>query len=335
MSSISSLTELFEGLSGLRALIVGDVMIDSYIWGRVERISPEAPVPVVTVTRREKRLGGAANVALNVQALGATPVLCTLVGDDPEGQNFRELLQKRGLTEEGVYMSPDRPTTTKERVLSGSQQMIRVDHESTTPLNQVEREALMSRATKLISTCDVVIFEDYDKGCLDEGIIGDIVSVAKEHGIPTVVDPKKKNFMAYRGVSLFKPNLKELKEGLKIDFDHGDRQKLGDAITLLSQKLDAEHTLVTLSEKGVAIYHRDTGLHFMPAHVRDISDVSGAGDTVVSIAALALALGLPVRMIAGLSNLGGGLVCEHLGVVPIDKSRLFEEARRCKLHEEL
>jgi rfaE bifunctional protein kinase chain/domain len=274
-------------------------------------------------------------VALNVQALGATPILCTLIGDDPEGQAFRELLQKRKLSDEGVVTSMERPTTTKERILSGSQQMLRVDNESTRSLSQAEYEAIRKKADKLIGSCDVVIFEDYDKGCLDEIIIRDIVAMAKERGIPTVVDPKKKNFMSYHGVSLFKPNLKELKEGLKIDFDNGDRQKLGEAIELLSEKLGSEHTLVTLSEKGVAIHHREKGLHFMPAHVRDISDVSGAGDTVVSIAALTLALRLPLRMIAGLSNLGGGLVCEHLGVVPIDKSKLFEEARRCKLYEEL
>lgn len=335
MHTISSLEELFEGLTGLRALIIGDVMIDSYIWGRVERISPEAPVPVVTVTRREKRLGGAANVALNVQALGATPVLCAPVGDDAEGDIFKGLLRKRSLTDEGIIISSHRPTTMKERILSGSQQMLRVDNESEKTLNDEEQQALKERISSLITSCDVLIFEDYDKGCLNEDIIAYTVELARRHSIPTVVDPKKKNFMAYKGVSLFKPNLKELKEGLKIDFDQGNREQLGEAINLLAEKLGSDHTLVTLSEKGVAIHHKESGLHFLPAHVRDISDVSGAGDTVVSIAALGLALGLPVRMIAALSNLGGGLVCEHLGVVPIDKSKLFEEAMRCKLHEEL
>ncbi|MFA0961358.1 bifunctional heptose 7-phosphate kinase/heptose 1-phosphate adenyltransferase [Roseivirga sp. BDSF3-8] len=335
MDRVSSLEELFERLNGLRALIIGDVMIDSYIWGKVERISPEAPVPVVTVTRREKRLGGAANVALNVQALGATPVLCALVGDDTEGQEFRGLLADNGLTDEGIITSQARPTTMKERVLSGSQQMLRVDNESDKNLDGTEQAALLHRIQKLLGDCDVVIFEDYDKGCLNATVIEETVKLAGEKGIPTVVDPKKRNFMAYRGVSLFKPNLKELKEGLKIEFDHGDRTRLGEAIKTLADKIQAQHTLVTLSEKGVAINHREEGLHFLPAHVRDISDVSGAGDTVVSIASLALALNLPVRMIAALSNLGGGLVCEHLGVVPINKSRLFDEARRCKLHEEL
>ncbi|WP_017732780.1 bifunctional heptose 7-phosphate kinase/heptose 1-phosphate adenyltransferase [Nafulsella turpanensis] len=326
-----SLQEIFDSFNSLTALIIGDVMVDAYIWGKVERISPEAPVPVVQVTKREKRLGGAANVALNVQALGATPILCTLIGEDSYADEFAWLLKNRGLSEEGIIRSPRRMTTCKERVLSGSQHILRVDSESDSLLHEEDEKALLERISRLLPQADVVIFEDYDKGVLNENLIQEVIALARTNGIPTVVDPKKRNFFAYRGASLFKPNLKELREGLKLDFEKHDQQAIEQAVKQLKEILQLPTALITLSERGIYIDAPEEH-HLLPAHVRSISDVSGAGDTVVSIAALAQALGLPPRLLADLANLGGGLVCEHLGVVPVDKARLYQEALKNELH---
>jgi rfaE bifunctional protein kinase chain/domain len=326
-----SLEEIFESFNSLTALIIGDVMVDAYIWGKVERISPEAPVPVVQVTKREKRLGGAANVALNIQAMGATPILCTLIGDDAHGDEFIQLLRKREINEEGIVRSPQRITTCKERVLSGSQHILRVDSENDQPLQPQDEEALFSRIEALLSKADVVVFEDYDKGVLSEPLIQRIITLARQRKIPTVVDPKKRNFFAYTGATLFKPNLKELREGLKLDFNKDDQPAIEEAVNILKEKLQLQTALITLSERGIYI-DAPNEHYLLPAHIRSISDVSGAGDTVVSIAALAQALQLPARLLAALSNLGGGLVCEHLGVVPVNKSLLYQEALKNELH---
>lgn len=326
----TSLENVFESFNDLTALIIGDVMVDAYIWGKVDRISPEAPVPVVQVTKREKRLGGAANVALNVQAMGARPILCTVIGNDANADEFKALLEKRNISSEGVVCSDSRITTCKERVLSASQHILRVDSELDHPLTAQDNHLLLQKIQQLAPKADVIIFEDYDKGVLGEDLIRETISLARKLKIPTVVDPKKRNFFCYKGASLFKPNLKELREGLKLDFDKNDQAAIEQAVHVLKENLQLDTALVTLSERGIYIDSSE-GHFLLPAHVRSISDVSGAGDTVVSIAALTLALNLSPRFIAALSNLGGGLVCEHLGVVPIDKSRLYEEALKNEL----
>lgn len=322
-----SLEEIFDKFSGLKALIVGDVMIDSYIWGKVERISPEAPVPVISITNKELRLGGAANVAKNISALGATPLLCSVVGDDHDGKSLLDLMQTRGMDIRGVVLSDDRMTTVKERMLSSSQQLLRIDKETTKPLNKKDKASLLVRIEQLMPEADVVIFEDYDKGVLDKKSIKAIIELAQKRGIPTAVDPKKRNFMSYENVTLFKPNLKEIKEGLKLDFSNDDEIAISEASQMLRRKMAVDKVFITRSEYGVYI-SSNQHQHFVPAHVRSISDVSGAGDTVISTASLCLALGLPDNFIAELSNLAGGLVCEHLGVVSIDKAELLVEAKK-------
>lgn len=319
--------DIFEGFAKLRVLVVGDVMLDSYVWGKVERISPEAPVPVVNVGRREYRLGGAGNVLLNVQALGAEAIACTVIGSDGPGDILENQLTERNLSCEGLIRSNDRITTIKERIIAGSQQVVRIDTETDEQISDAERTQLVDKAKALIPSCQVVIFEDYDKGVLSPEAIADITSFANQHDVPTVVDPKKRNFLAYREVTLFKPNLKELREGLKVDFDVRDAAALQAVVQQLTKKLGAAGALITLSEHGVYIDYQNQTCH-LPAHVRSITDVSGAGDTVISIAACCVALGLPPRTIAALSNLGGGLVCEQIGVVPIDRKLLREEALR-------
>lgn len=325
----SSLPQVFQSFNNLSVLIIGDVMLDSYIWGAVERISPEAPVPVVTVRKKDFRLGGAGNVALNIQSLGAKPILCALIGDDDDGKKLLQRLTDLGISKEGIVVSKDRPTTVKTRVIASHQHVVRVDEESEMPANKDEEKAILDRIEKLLPQCQVVIFEDYDKGVINTDIISCSVRLAQQHGIPTVVDPKRRNFLGYKNVTLFKPNLKELREGLKTDIDAGNPSQVEKAVESLKQKLNAGGVMVTLSEHGVYIDLDNQKLK-LPAHTREIADVSGAGDTVVSIAALCMALKLSPSWVAGLSNLGGGLVCQHVGVVPIDKEELIREASKEK-----
>jgi rfaE bifunctional protein kinase chain/domain len=328
--SYTSLEEIFEAFNQLKVLVIGDVMIDSYLWGKVERISPEAPVPILNVQKRETRLGGAANVALNIQALGAKPVLCSVIGNDLDGNNLLKLLEENDLSKEGIVLSEERITTIKHRVISGSHHMLRVDQETDKEITGNEKKKLIEKIDSLLKDADVVIFEDYDKGVLNEEVISIVIAKAKEKNIPTVVDPKKRNFLHYKGASLFKPNKKEMKEGLKIDSDLNDLKDIEKSVQLLKEQMLLEAVLITLSENGVYIQSEKEKIH-LPAHIRKISDVSGAGDTVVSTAALCLALGLSSKLIAALSNLSGGLVCEQVGVVPIVKGKLLEEAKKEKI----
>jgi len=315
----------FDDFTSLNVLIIGDVMLDSYIWGAVERISPEAPVPIVTVKKKDYRLGGAANVALNIASLGAKPILCALIGDDDDGRKLLQRLEEGGISKEGIVVSTHRPTTVKTRIIASAQHVVRVDEESDRVVDLAEEGEIMSRIAKLLPACKVVIFEDYDKGVLNASIIAKTVALAKKNGIPTVVDPKKRNFLFYNGVTLFKPNLKELREGLKIDVEAAKLSSVEDAVAQLKEKLNCSGVMLTLSEHGVYIDFQQEKVK-LPAHAREIADVSGAGDTVVSIAALAVALQLSPKQVAALSNLGGGLVCQHVGVVPINKDELLSEA---------
>lgn len=320
---------LFSGFSKLKALVVGDVMIDAYYWGKVDRISPEAPVPIVQITERENRLGGAANVALNVMSLGATPVICAVIGDDEKADLFDSLLKKRGFTDAGIVRSNERPTTVKTRIISSGHHLLRVDEESTRALSTSEENAFIENCSKLINAgdIDVVIFEDYNKGVLTERVIEELGQAARKAGIPVTVDPKKENFFNYHGVSLFKPNFKELVEGVKMDIDRNDDNGILAALEKMEGQLKNFISLVTLSERGVIVKWNDRAM-LIPAHQREILDVSGAGDTVISVASLVLAQNGRPEAIAVLSNLAGGLVCEKVGVVPIDKDLLEHEARK-------
>lgn len=320
---------IVDDLRGLKVLVIGDVMVDSYLWGHVGRISPEAPVPVVQVTERSARLGGAANVALNVHALGAEPYVLSITGNDPDADRLAGLFHQVGLTSEGLLRSPGRRTTVKTRVISGHQHIVRVDEESEEDLDRQEEDLLLAKARELLGSggFSVVIFEDYDKGVLTERVIEGVIAAAGAAKVPVAVDPKKRNFFAYKGVQLFKPNMKELREGLKLEIANGDRDALRAAVRQLEDRLGNELSLVTLSEHGVYV-HKAAEEHFLPAHHRSIADVSGAGDTVISVAALALASGASPRTIAALANLAGGLVCESVGVVPIDRERLKTEWAR-------
>ncbi|MGV3706654.1 MAG: bifunctional heptose 7-phosphate kinase/heptose 1-phosphate adenyltransferase [Arcticibacter sp.] len=321
--------DVFSKFDTLNILIIGDVMMDSYLWGAVERISPEAPVPIISVKKRENRLGGAANVALNVQSLGATPLICSVIGNDGEGQAFLHLLEEHQLSAEGMIVAEGRPTTVKTRVIGQNQQMLRIDEETDALLHPSLRDELFGRIIGILQSTEIhaIIFEDYDKGVISEDLIFAVVAEAKARQIITVVDPKKRNFLHYKDVTLFKPNLKELREGLKMEIDMRQSESLEAAARELQQALRADHIMVTLSELGVFMQsasHRE----IIPAHIRKIADVSGAGDTVIATAAVCMAGGLDVFKTAAVANLAGGLVCEHVGVVSIDKDTLLKEAQK-------
>ncbi len=319
------MNHIFEKFSSFNILIIGDVMIDTYLWGNVERISPEAPVPIVSVTKKENRLGGAANVALNIQSLGAKPIICSVIGDDIEGDEFLNLLQKQQLSAEGILRVKNRPTTVKTRIIAHNQQIVRVDAEKDENISSETTQLLFHKIKDIIAgkTIHAIIFEDYDKGLITGELIRQAVELANQKQIITIVDPKKRNFLYYKNVTLFKPNLKELREGLKTDIDPDDQNQLEKAVAVLQKQLNIETVMITLSEKGVYVSSgKDKTL--IPAHVRTIADVSGAGDTVVATAALCLAAGLNTLQTASVANLAGGLVCEYAGVVAINKAQLQE-----------
>ena len=327
----SQINDLFDEFDGKKVMIVGDVMIDAYLWGKVDRISPEAPVPVVSVKKRENLLGGAANVALNIKALGAVPLLCSVVGNDIRGEEFAALLQSDGISQDCIIRSPERITTTKFRIIGNKAQMLRVDEEIDSELSTTEEGMLLSGIQGIFDrhNVGVVILQDYNKGVLTRNVINEVNAMASSRGIPVVVDPKKKNFDAYQGIDLFKPNLKELCEGLKIEIDLRDIEKIRQAVALWQQKQAISIVMVTLSEAGLFIRDNSDGEtveYHIPAHLRNITDVSGAGDTVISVASLCRAAKAPSFLMASLSNLAGGLVCEHVGVVPVDRNRLMKEA---------
>lgn len=321
-----SAESLFKQFRDQRVLVIGDVMLDAYLWGRVDRISPEAPVPVVAVSQRSSKLGGAANVAINLKSLGAEPHLCAVIGNDPRGVELVQLMGEEGLDCSGMLSSSDRCTTTKFRIFGNNTQMLRVDEEVTDHLNERDRRDFLHTILQKIesSTWDVIIFQDYDKGLLDAEVIRRVLLMASERGIPVAVDPKRRNFSYYHGVALFKPNLKELSEGFGGQFDPGNPEQFREAVQRLHDEQRISMVLVTLSSEGVYISHQGISTQW-PAHIRQVADVSGAGDTVISVAALGLACGLQADQLAALGNLAGGLVCEEVGVAPISRDKLLNE----------
>ncbi len=310
-------------------MVIGDVMIDAYIWGKVSRISPEAPVPIINISKRDARPGGAANVALNLRAMGAKTHMIAVIGDDLQGVEFLELMKNEQINIDGVVKDQTRSTTVKTRIISQGQQMLRVDEEQSHYINPKVAEEILQNVAKAISSekIDAIVLEDYNKGLLSEALIQDIIKLARKNAVPVTVDPKKENFFSYKGATLFKPNLKELVEGLKIELDPSNEQEVLHALEVLRGQMNLNQAMVTLSEHGVQCLADDyTGR--IPAHRREISDVSGAGDTVIAVATLCLAKKLPSNFMCELANLAGGLVCEEIGVVPIKKEKLLSEAIR-------
>jgi len=327
-----NIEQVFSKFSELNVLIIGDAMVDSYLWGKVDRISPEAPIPIVTVTKQENRLGGAGNVSLNIQALGATPILVSIIGDDEKGRIFTELMVENHLTNEGIFIDETRMTTVKTRIISGGQQISRVDQEVSSLIDHEFEERIFGRIQNIIETkhIDIIIFVDYDKGLITKWLIKNTIELAKTKNILTVADPKSRNFSNYQQVDLFKPNFKEFRDGLNLQIEKTNMEELKKVSENFKKDNQIGLLFITLSELGVFLTN-GVKQNYYPAEVRDIADVSGAGDTVVAAASLCLAAGLPIPFMAQLSNLAGGLVCEKLGVVPIDLEQLKKEAKKIQL----
>lgn len=324
---------MLRKLEHQRVIIVGDVMIDRYLLGSVTRISPEAPVPVVLHRSTDDRLGGAANVALNVKALGGVPLLCSVVGHDKDGELLQhDVMSRFGISSEGLVNSPTRRTTVKTRILGNNQQVLRIDQEDLHELDDQEAELLIHRVIKLMDEqpVQVIILQDYNKGVMTPDVISLLIAEARKRGIFIAVDPKKNYFLNYRNVDLFKPNLKEIRDAVesspdkfKVDVSLESLQRAAD---FLRHALNHRLTMITLSEHGLFMEGGELNRgKIFPTHTRNIADVSGAGDTVISIASMALAAGFPMDDVALLSNLAGGQVCESPGVVPVRRDILMRE----------
>ncbi len=321
--------KLFTGFPNIKAGVIGDVMLDIYWWGHVERISPEAPVPVVALDKKEHRIGGAGNVALNLAALGAHTSILSVMGNDENGSALIELFNEHRINTAYVSQQLSRITTAKTRIISRNQQMMRLDAEITKDLSTDDENALIEKVRQYIlnEQPQVIIFEDYNKGVLTERVIKEVTALCKQHDVITTVDPKRKNFFSYEGVDIFKPNLKEVKDGLNLLIDEVNLTTLNDIHQQLQKKLGHSISFITLSEKGV-FYQENSTSKIIPSHLRNIADVSGAGDTVIAVASLIYAATKRIDLMAEVANIAGGLVCEEVGTAAVDKNRLLHE---CKL----
>ncbi|MEO0472029.1 MAG: bifunctional ADP-heptose synthase [Bacteroidota bacterium] len=316
------LEHFLQACTSLRIMVIGDLMVDRYLWGHVSRISPEAPVPVVDITSEENRLGGAANVALNLRELGAQVVLAGLLGDDEMGEALRSMSEGKGFDCDLLRVDPDRRTTVKIRVLGNRQQMLRLDKEDRHILSEELKQRFIESILKKVPEVDAIIFQDYDKGCLSEDLVQAVIQRANQQGIPSFVDPKKDRFFAFEHATFFKPNLRELNDGLGLQLEGSDLQAIQQAMLALKKKMPHQQCLITLSAHGMLLRNAQDQFTHFPAHPRSIADVSGAGDTVISVLALGIAAGLPATEAVRIANLAGGLVCEEAGVVPIRPDRL-------------
>jgi rfaE bifunctional protein kinase chain/domain len=326
---MTGFNSLFGEFGKIKAGVIGDIMLDTYWWGHVERISPEAPVPVVSLDRKEYRIGGAGNVALNLVSLGAKVATFSTIGADEEGKVLEGLLRKEGIDTKYLLESNTRITTNKARIMGRNQQMLRLDSESTKDLSPEDEDQLLAHVATYIQEekPQVMVFEDYNKGVLTPRVIREVIALCAKAGIVTSVDPKRKNFFSYQGVTIFKPNLKEVKEGLNLLLDDVKLPVLQSIHHQLGQQLHHTISFITLSEKGV-FYQQDNQSAVIASHLRNIADVSGAGDTVIAVASLVYAVTKDIRMMAEIANIAGGLVCEEVGTAAIDKDRLLSE---CKL----
>jgi len=321
--------KLFQDIKQLKVAVIGDIMLDTYWWGNVDRISPEAPVPVVAVTKKEQRIGGAGNVALNIASLGARVHMLSVLGKDEDGEQLTGLLQQNHINTQYLVHSEERITTNKIRIISRNQHMMRLDAEMADDMAVTDEDRLLYAFENYIAAenPNVVILEDYNKGVLTENVIKRIVTLCKKNQILTAVDPKRKNFFTYEGVDIFKPNFKEVKDGLNIIREEINISVLKDMHLLLQEKLHHRISLITLSEKGV-FYQQDDNASIIPTHIRSIADVSGAGDTVIAVAALVFAATTDAGLMAEIANIAGGLVCEEVGTVAINKTLLIDECKK-------
>jgi rfaE bifunctional protein kinase chain/domain len=320
--SIKRLSTLKSHFKGLKIAIVGDMMLDCYFWGEVKRISPEAPVPVVEVGNEFYRFGGAANVALNILKLGGIPFPVGVIGYDNYGTIFKSLVTEAGISEEGVIIDEERPTTAKTRVIADSQHVERIDKESKDYLSKKNQSKVIEYIEKNIKNFDGIILQDYNKGVLTTSLIERIIQLANRNKVLITVDPKFNNFFHYKNVTVFKPNRKEAEDvlGIKIRTEE-DIETAGKRIL---EKINAKYVLLTLGEDGIAVFEKGKGPQKMETKARKVADVSGAGDTVISTLTMALSAGADILEASYLANYAGGIVCGEVGIIPIELDKLFD-----------
>lgn len=320
--SKNRLDELKKGFEGKRIAVIGDMMLDGYYWGDVKRISPEAPVPVLEVEEEFFRFGGAANVALNIQTLGGTPIPVGVIGYDSYGTIFSSLMKENNIEDDYIFVDDERPTTTKTRIIANNQHVVRIDKESKSNISSKIEEKLIVQLANLIDSLDGIILQDYNKGVLTPSLINKIITIANNKNILVTVDPKFDNFFDYKNVTVFKPNKKETEAvlGMKIISDE-DISSAGERLLL---ELNSQYILLTLGEKGIAVFEKDGTEKRMPTKARKVADVSGAGDTVISTLTIALTAGANIYEASFLANYSAGVVCGEVGIVPIEKEKLFE-----------
>jgi rfaE bifunctional protein kinase chain/domain len=326
---MTEFNSLFEEFGKIKAGVIGDIMLDTYWWGHVDRISPEAPVPVVSLDRKEYRIGGAGNVALNLAALGARVATFSIIGSDDEGKTLEGLLKKEQIETGYLLKSSTRITTNKARIMGRNQQMLRLDSETTEDLSPEDEDRLLAQIARYIQVekPQVMVFEDYNKGVLTGRVISEAIALCAKADVVTAVDPKRKNFFSYQGVTIFKPNLKEVKEGLNLLLEEVRLPILKTIHAQLAKRLQHAISFITLSEKGV-FYQQEGQADIIGSHLRNIADVSGAGDTVIAVASLVYAVTKDIRLMAEIANIAGGLVCEEVGTAAINRDHLLHE---CKL----
>lgn len=310
---------LFNSFRKKKIAVVGDIMLDKYIFGHVSRISPEYPVPVVDVTHETLRLGGAANVAINVHAMGASTMLLGITGRDDNAEALKRLMHKHGLESPHLFQDPSRPTTCKTRILSQNHHIARVDNESREAIPEAAENFIEEQLREAIDELDGVVLQDYNKGVLTPSLIERIISLASSHEVPVFVDPKLESFFSYKGCTVFKPNLAETASSLGITLKNTDRD-IEDACKKLKEVLQCEHLVITRSEKGLTTYNER--FTHIPAASLDVADVSGAGDTVIGILSLGVASGLDIETSAQMANLAAGTVCQEVGAVPVNPEKL-------------
>jgi len=320
------LREITEKATGRRIIVFGDLMVDEYLWGEVTRISPEAPVPIVNISQEQVRFGGAANVAYNLLGLTAVPVLVGVIGKDRMGSIFREMLAEKQLPSDGIVETSDRPTTVKTRIIGNDQHIARVDKERTDPLSPELQQELFQRVLNIIDEVDAIIIQDYNKGVVQPNLVARIIDLANRRGKFVTVDPKFENFLSFKNVTVFKPNIKETEEALAVRIH--DEAELIRAGKRLLKELNSQAVLITRGSKGMALFESDGQVTLVGTRARKVADVSGAGDTVIATLTYALCGSASVKEAVYLSNFAAGLVCEEVGVVPVEQDKLVRSVLR-------
>lgn len=323
--SLKILQRIQKNFDNKRIAVIGDLMLDCYFWGNVVRISPEAPVPVVEVENEFFRFGGAMNVAYNILKLGGIPLPLGVIGNDNDGKILIDLIRKNNISNRGIFIDKNRPTTAKTRVIADNQHIVRIDKEKTFSINKNVEKKILDFLQKEIKKLDAIILQDYNKGVLTQNLIHKVIELANDNNKVITVDPKFNNFFEYQNVTVFKPNRKETEDALGIRIKNS--QDVSNAGNKLIEKLNAQYVLLTLGAEGIALFEKGKPERRIPTKARKVADVSGAGDTVISTLTMAITAGADIFDAAYLANYAGGLVCEEVGIVPIEQKTLFDAVK--------